>query len=415
MLKKIIEFADKVTEISLYLLIFCLPISISLVEIFSVIAIIAWLTTKILLCFKEKQIDVICPVNSGINKWLYLFLLLCLVSSLFSVDVYKSMEKLIGVYFQNILLFFVLAEVFQSKRKIKNSLIALFASVVLLFADSLFQKYVGFDFLRGIKYYENSKIQGSFCNPNDFAAWIISMIPIVLGVLNFFKSKVIVKNKSKKILLNLGVIFIVLILLSLVILTFTRGAWVAFILALGIMFCLSRNKLTVGIIFLIFIAVCFGGPKIVKDRMSTLSFMRISQTTGERIDLWKQTIEIIEEFPVVGIGLGNYMNVSGKFKVKGQYAHNSYLQLMAEVGIPCFIVFMLMLLVFYINNLKVFFKYRNKDELCWVLLGFLIGLSAFLMHSAVDTFFFSVQLNMLMWYLMGCSVAVSRIIERDNV
>ena len=66
--------------------------------------------------------------------------------------------------------------------------------------------------------------------------------------------------------------------------------------------------------------------------------------TGEgRAQLWAETIPLIRAYPVFGCGLGGYETAFMKFKVSeplvtDDFAHNDYLQLLAELGLVGFAI-----------------------------------------------------------------------------
>jgi O-antigen ligase len=58
----------------------------------------------------------------------------------------------------------------------------------------------------------------------------------------------------------------------------------------------------------------------------------------DRVPIWRDTIRMIQENPIVGSGLGTFQWTFGAFErhqpdVPARYAHNDYLQALAEVGI----------------------------------------------------------------------------------
>ena len=66
--------------------------------------------------------------------------------------------------------------------------------------------------------------------------------------------------------------------------------------------------------------------------------------TGEgRAQLWAETIPLIKAYPVFGCGLGGYETAFMRFKVSeplvtDDFAHNDYLQLLAELGLVGFAI-----------------------------------------------------------------------------
>ena len=86
--------------------------------------------------------------------------------------------------------------------------------------------------------------------------------------------------------------------------------------------------------------------------------------------------------------------------VRGYYAHNGYLQLAAEIGIPGILFFLAFLGVFFARALERVKKW-GTDEEAYVQLGILTGLLAFLLYALVDTNLQSPQSLIAFWYLAG--------------
>jgi O-antigen ligase len=93
------------------------------------------------------------------------------------------------------------------------------------------------------------------------------------------------------------------------------------------------------------------------------------------------------------------------------YAHNSYLQLAAENGIPCMLVFVFSIFIFFIKNIKMILYARVRSQKTFLLIGFLAGLLVYLFHAGVDTHFSSLKIFSLFWILMGITVAINRDIK----
>ena len=66
-------------------------------------------------------------------------------------------------------------------------------------------------------------------------------------------------------------------------------------------------------------------------------------SAGGRAKLWAATIPLIKAYPVFGCGLGGYETAFLKFKtfdplIRDDFAHNDYLQLLAELGLAGFVI-----------------------------------------------------------------------------
>jgi O-antigen ligase len=62
-------------------------------------------------------------------------------------------------------------------------------------------------------------------------------------------------------------------------------------------------------------------------------------STAMRLNIWADTFRLIEAYPVFGCGAGAYESAMHRYQTAAplntvDYAHNDYLQLLAELGIP---------------------------------------------------------------------------------
>lgn len=117
-----------------------------------------------------------------------------------------------------------------------------------------------------------------------------------------------------------------------VIMTFGRESWIGLFLAVVTIASLyTKNwKMLVGIFVLLLPLLLISGAT---------SFFDPSQTYGsDRFRIWQDTIAIWLHSPIIGIGAGNFQffDLAYGTDVVG-VAHNQYLEVLAEMGIPGFI------------------------------------------------------------------------------
>lgn len=84
--------------------------------------------------------------------------------------------------------------------------------------------------------------------------------------------------------------------------------------------------------------------KVVIDKIQTLNEQG-NKLNGRDI-LWKESIEVFKENPIVGIGIGNIQIIIG------DYSHNTYIQLLAETGIIGFTMYILATLISLFTTIK---------------------------------------------------------------
>jgi len=387
------------TELSLYALIFALPFSKSLVEVFFVIAFVSWLAARALSPGAVSSfINVFKPSSSEMNLPLIVFTAVSAISAVTSVSLSLSMEGLFGKLFELVLAYFMVAETIASRVKLKRMLAAILCSAALVSADMVFQLISGTDFLRGKPLYGWYKITGPFANPNDLGGWLIVMLPLLLSFADFWKG-----DRIKKALVALSGLAA-----GCLIMTFAAGAWIAG--AVSVVFLRIFKIRYLAAILVIFILVLpFVLPDPVKEKISAV-FSAEKETMSFRMTLCREAASIVKDYPLFGCGLNTYSIVAPRYRLtetSGFYAHNSYLQMAAESGVLGLISFLWVIVVLFRTSLRALKKMRGTFYGAY-LTGLLAGLLAFLVQSFVDTNFYSLQLSMLMWFMMGLLVAVRK-------
>lgn len=108
------------------------------------------------------------------------------------------------------------------------------------------------------------------------------------------------------------------------------------------------------IIFFLLFAVAypiFASPQFLVSKWDSLlleqrfkSIFDFGETSnGQRIEIWKKSLVSIKHNPVLGIGIGNFpvvLDQNIKLSKAGSSAHNIYLQVASEMGIPALLIFL---------------------------------------------------------------------------
>jgi hypothetical protein len=148
-----------------------------------------------------------------------------------------------------------------------------------------------------------------------------------------------------------------------------------------------------------------------------------SDETGERNRLiaWKAGLRMIEQHPIVGIGLGQFKPKMDLYADPGTWidsiAHNTYLEVTAETGLPNFLIFVAMLFFTYRSLSRV----RRRASSTGPPLVHLAatGIQAGLVGFMVGAFFLSAEHMKLFWLMVFLSMVLpsflpARAEERDK-
>lgn len=402
---RISAFCDKIAEWSIYILIFALPFSKSIVEITIVTALIS-------LIFK-KAIDRKSVVFDyrNINIALLIYLAFSLISLFNSQYIDISLRALFSKALKFAVLFFIVKEIINTRTKLNNFMIMALVSCFVILVDGFIQHFITYsDLLHNYPSFDyrswapsnTSFPTASFPFPNDLASWIIVFI-FPVGAFAFW-GRSDWRMSAISVLALVGLLYLLL-------LTKARGAFAGFLVAFGVLSVIKMKRL--GIILM---AVFIMSPFLINREL--LPHILSMGSMKDRSVMWQNGMKIFEKHPIIGNGINTFFveyrearSDEDKGK-RGSYAHNCYLQMACDTGILgllSFLVFVAMLISRGFSALK-----KIKDPLLYsLILGINLGLIAFLTHSAVDTNLYSLPLAALFWLSAGLLLAVIKIAESN--
>ncbi|MDD5560572.1 MAG: O-antigen ligase family protein [Candidatus Omnitrophica bacterium] len=414
---KIFLYCDCAIITFLCFVIFCLPFSKAGIESFVWPAIFIFLLKRVL-GYRAGSVWRIFP-KTELNMALGAFIAINVLSVIFSTNFGLSLRGLLGKNLKFLGIYFMLVEVINSKKRLKIILIAIISSAVFIIIDAGVMYFKGVDFLRGheLGLYP---FCASFSNSTGFAAWLTVIIPIFIGII----AANVIPDLRLKILLSTAVTIQSLYLIK----TYSRGGWFGFLAGIMLIayYVLKNSNLVVKktciitVISLLAIGLLLPRSVVINVKYyiwvnfpfsrqinESLKSMSSGPSTSARVMLWKESVRIIRDYPLFGCGLNTYSIVAKKYKSfegGGVYPHNSYLQKAAETGLPGLLAFLFVLYSFFRMGLR--YLNQKKDYLA---LGFLSGILAFLAHAFFDTHFYSLQLVVLFWFMLGLTVAIIKL------
>jgi probable O-glycosylation ligase (exosortase A-associated) len=127
-------------------------------------------------------------------------------------------------------------------------------------------------------------------------------------------------------------------ILHTIFLTFSRGAMVGLI-AVGVAALVmmpKRPKYLGGLLIMGLIALRFIGPELAERYASTFAETEERDASAEsRLDLWRDCLVVIGDYPVFGVGPANWRVISSNYGwSEGKSAHSVWMETAAENGIP---------------------------------------------------------------------------------
>jgi putative inorganic carbon (HCO3(-)) transporter len=249
------------------------------------------------------------------------------VSFVFSPDPDAGIEKLLryGLFITFLFLVIQLARDPAAVRRVLRAL-CLSATAAALWALVVY--------LQG----DLDRAAGPIQDPNDFAYLIVTVLPIV-GFL-------FAEERDRRGLW--GASFAILIAAALA--TLSRGALVG-VAALAL-WAILTGKVSVGgvlagaaaLIGVVLVALIFWSP-LVNESVERKGKVA-ERNTESRIAFWDAALQMSADHPLVGVGPARFGDESDRYMgnrpstLEHPVAHNSYLEIMAELGIPALLAFL---------------------------------------------------------------------------
>lgn len=311
---------------------------------------------------------------------LILFSLVLIISVVFSPDKLNSLGELYK-YTTGIFLLFIAASLTdEDKMHLIHSIVL--ASLFISFL-AIYQYFFGFkhtlDYMAKVKitypfaldYITRKRVYLPFVTPNILGGYLAMTLPLVLT----YK-----KNR----------IWLILPLLFALFLTKSLGALLSLFLGAVIYFYLRGRLKKRGWLILFGLLIIIGLVFMIRAATQKQHLQPIFSTVM-RLNYWKDTLRIIKARPLTGVGVGNFNLVFSR------YAHNSYLQIWAELGILG-IISILWLITAILKSALKNIKDSHKN-----LYACLISANAiFLIHNITDFSYFLPEVSFIWWIIFGC-------------
>lgn len=203
-----------------------------------------------------------------------------------------------------------------------------------------------------------------------------------------------------------GCAILALFLLGVIVITQSRGGYLAVAAALGVIMLLRWPRLLyvapVGLL-LVALLVWRMGYETILDELSNDG--ALGGWTG-RLDIWRNSLTAISDFVFTGIGLGTFTLVIPllyplQVNIEGYpHAHNLYLQIGVDMGVPGLLFYLSIVVMLFVMLVRLL---RDRsDPLRWTLaLGGLGGLVALLVHGLLDAVTWGTKIAFVPWLLFA--------------
>jgi len=358
--------------------------------------------------------------KSKLDLSMILFALVLLLSLFFSKSKIVSFQELI-LFLSYIIIFFLITNHVKNNKDF-NAFIYLFFIIAFLVSTYTLVQYYGFDpYLSDLH-----RLSSTIGQKNWISNYIAIIFPIAFS---YFLLEINKKIKYIYFLL-LTILYVTLLICQ------SRGIWISIgltlILATFIIIkfklweLFKKNKqwlVCLLFVFLIITVTYSTENPLNKSRLTVAeravsTFDKYDPSINNRLLIWRTTLEMIKDYPVIGSGIGtfrmNYLKHQAgildenphyiKYSNNAGEAHNEYLQMWAEIGIIGLGIFLIIIILIYSQFWKFFKKVQNAQKKI-IGCGLILGISCYLFHSLftfplhvpalASTFFVIVGLGMV--------------------
>ena len=344
-------------------------------------------------------------VYSPINRYVILYAAVYLAGTLFSVNRAASLKPgLLSVAF--ILFAVVLYNSVTGRRQLDTLIVlVVLAGTVVSFYGILqyifrwgYQSaaWVDSDMFSGIDF----RVPSTLDNPNMLGQYLLLTIPLggacLLGA----------KTWGKRVFYLCCCAIMALCM----ILTFSRGAWLALLFA-GAIFILFLNPRLILLAPFALIVMYFVLPDTVITRFTSIGDLT-DNSTSYRVYIWMGVLAMLKDYWLCGIGPGdaafNMVYPAYSYNsIDAPHSHNLFLQMVCDAGICALVVFFLLL--FHYFRMLCTAVSREKDWQSRLFqIAFGSGVCGFLVQAMTDYSFYNYRVMFLFWAYLALGALAAR-------
>lgn len=367
-------------------------------KIVAVIAVLAYLGAKL----GSGEPLTIVPVEL---KCLVALALLGVMFTPFAAAPQDSIDVLLDLFIKVMIIFVLMVNVITTRERLR-SMMTLVVVCGTIFAVLAIKSYLAGDFtviekkdvgVVGLRIV--GAVGGIFGNPNDLATSLDLLLPLAValglttnGVKRFFYF-------ACAAILTGGVVV-----------TFSRGGFLGLLAMAGVLLWKigHRNRAVTALAFAVMLGVLvLAAPTGYTGRITSM-FNIGEDLTGSsqaRRELLDRAVNVAVHHPIVGIGMGNFHIYS----IHEQVAHNSYLEVAAELGLAGLMAYLLLILAPLRSLRKVERESATQDSKRTREIHYLsIAMQAMLIAYIVCSFFGSIQYQWFLYYPVAYAIALRR-------
>jgi len=360
-------------------------------------------------------------LRTPLNFPLFLFALLGIISlvqgSYYMVDVEGgNIIFSFWRWYVPMFLYIVVVNNVRDKESIKKVFVIIMFTAVVVALITIRQHAN----LGDVSSWAKARIGGIAGNPNTLGAFFVNYAPLLLGICIY---------NAHKIRSWTYMIFFLLCARGAHV-TYSRGTWLAFGVGALLVIVITRSKKLIipGILLIILVII---NPSILPESItgrfkSTFTHEqtyfeqsveeKVEKSASDRIIIWRGALNMIKKNPILGFGFGvfpyfimDYSEIEEK-----RDAHNTYLRIAAEMGVPALLVFLSLLIIVFSTTLWVF-RYSKDNFFKGCAAGFLGGIVGLAVACMFGSRMNSLEIAGQFWIIAALMQRLKIIITQEMI
>ncbi|MBO0726268.1 MAG: O-antigen ligase family protein [Blastocatellia bacterium] len=309
-----------------------------------------------------------------------------------------SLNTLTDTYLKTVIMFILMVNLIDTRRRLFSLWKLVVVCGVALGAGAINSYMKGEFNSHGLRI--QGLVGGMFENPNDLAHALDLLLPFAIVL------TLVSKGGARLFYLTCAAVMAIGVLLTL-----SRGGFLGLIALSGLLLWkLGRGRrlkttLAAALICGVLLAATPGG---YGNRIATIFNIEQDQTGSAQLrrELMDRAVSIAISHPVVGVGMANFHIYS----IHEMLAHNSYLEIAAELGVTGLIAYLFLIFaplrsLLRIERQTAGMRSKSEREMYWLS----VSIQAAFVAYMVCSFFGSVQYLWYLYYTAAYAVSLRRI------
>jgi putative inorganic carbon (HCO3(-)) transporter len=248
-------------------------------------------------------------------------------------------------------------------------------------------------------------------HPNVMAGSLATLMPLSLAL-----SLALPSAPRRKLGLRITLLVVYLMGAAILILTKSRGGYIALGVGLWLTLWLSgRRRWAIGLALasaLVVAGLLILAPADGAEELEPAQAALDASTWAFRQQVWRAGLQLVGDFPLTGVGIGTFNDVAatlyGFYAPDNPGAHNLFLQAAVDLGILGLVSYLAILLLALWAAFRAYRRFDTRDDglLRAVAIGGFAGMMATIAHGLVDSHTWGSKGAFIPWAVIGLLVAL---------